>query len=149
MITSGGWITLAFLAATTGQNPPAYSAPAPNHVRWMLHCQGCHGAHGSGMGSDVPALADQVARFLSVPGGRSYLIRVPGVTGAPLDDEALASLVNWMLSTFDPTHLPEGFRPYAAREIREAREKPLGPEALGRRSQLMAAIERKPQRSSR
>ncbi len=89
----------------------------PPETLWMLNCQGCHRASGQGTANAVPALKDVVARFLSVPGGRQYLIRVPGVAGSPLADAPLSEVVNWMLKRFDARHLPENFKPYTADEV--------------------------------
>ncbi len=47
-------------------------------VEYALNCQGCHRADGAGTPGSVPSLADSVARFLTVPGGREYLVQVPG-----------------------------------------------------------------------
>jgi hypothetical protein len=66
-----------------------------------------------------------VARFLTVPGGREYVVRVPGVAQASLDDGALAAVLNWMLDHFDRAHVPAGFVPYAAEEVGRLRKQPL------------------------
>ena len=110
-------------------------------VEYALNCQGCHRADGAGTGTSVPPLVDSVARFLAVPGGRDYLIQVPGVAQAPLDDAALAGVVNWMLDRFDKAHVPADFRPYTASEIGRLRTKPFTDVGgLGRR--LVGEIER-------
>ncbi len=101
--------------------PPAI-ASGPSHgqsarTMWMLNCQGCHRPDGSGTGSAVPTLPGVVARFLSVPGGREYLIRVPGVATSALSDASLAVLINWMLREFDPENVPANFTPYTEKEI--------------------------------
>jgi len=106
----------------------------------MLQCQGCHRVDGAGTGDAVPALADQVARFLHVEGGREFLVRVPGVANAPLGDADLSALVNWMLAEFDPDHLPESFTPYAPAEIAALRTRPFGPEVASERQRLMALL---------
>ncbi len=89
---------------------------------WMLNCQGCHRPDASGTGSEVPPMPGIVARFLSVPGGREYLIRVPGVATAPLSDESIAVLVNWMLEKFDPENIPDDFIPYTGEEVSSLRQ---------------------------
>ena len=98
--------------------PPTRSA----QTMWMLNCQGCHRADGGGTGSQVPAMPGVVARFLSVPGGREYLIRVPGVATSPLTDDSLAVLVNWMLVKFDQENIPEDFTPYIPEEVSSLRK---------------------------
>jgi hypothetical protein len=116
------------------------AALAPN-VEYALNCQGCHRADGVGTPGSVPPLAGSVARFLSVPGGREYLVQVPGVAQAPLDDMTLAAVMNWMLERFDKAHLPHDFVPYAPDEIGRLRTKPLT-DVEGLRRRLLAEIER-------
>ena len=94
-------------------------------LAYTLECAGCHRADGTGTPGSVPALRDSVGRFLDVPGGREYLARVPGVAQAPLDDAALAGVLNWMLDRFDRGHLPRGFVPYTAEEVGRLRAQPL------------------------
>jgi len=106
-------------------------------VAWMLGCQGCHGADGVALGNEVPALENTVARFLSVPGGREYLIRVPGVAMSRLNNADVAELTNWMLRTMDPGHIPDDFEEYSAQEVGRLRQKPLGFEAADVRAQLI------------
>ncbi len=113
---------------------------ARNRLAWMLQCQGCHRADGTGTGDEVPAIAGQVSRFLHVEGGREFLVRVPGVASAPLGDADLAALVNWMLVEFDPGHLPESFTPYEPAEIAALRTRPFGPEVVSERQRLMALL---------
>ena len=94
-------------------------------MNWLLHCQGCHRADGGATGAAIPALAGSVGRFLGVPGGREFLVRVPGVAQAPLPDHELAALLNWMLARFGPDPSPAGFAPYGALEVAKLRARPL------------------------
>jgi hypothetical protein len=94
-------------------------------VDWMLQCQGCHGADGSGAPGIVPDLRGQVGRFLQVPGGREYLVRVPGSARSPLGDAPLAEVLNWMLRRFGPAEVLAGFVPYSAEEVARLRRAPL------------------------
>jgi mono/diheme cytochrome c family protein len=128
-------VAFAALLATVA----AARAYAPN-VEYALNCQGCHRADGAGTPGSVPPLAGSVARFLAVPGGREYLVQVPGVAQAPLDDVVLAAVVNWMLDRFDKAHLPAGFVPYGAEEIGRLRAHPLT-DVEGTRRRLLDAIE--------
>jgi len=113
-----------------------------NKVAWMLHCQGCHRADGEATGDQVPALRGTVAKFLAVPGGREYLIRVPGVAMASMDDESIAALANWMLHEFDEENIPADFARYSASEVGVLRKSPLGSEAGSVREGLMEEISR-------
>ena len=123
------------LLAVSGGTAGAY---APN-VEYALNCQGCHRADGAGTPGSVPPLVGSVARFLAAPGGREYLVQVPGVAQAPLDDATLAAVMNWMLDHFDRAHLPAGFVPYDAAEIGRLRVKPLI-DVEGVRRRLLDAI---------
>jgi mono/diheme cytochrome c family protein len=108
---------------------------------WTLNCQGCHRLDGSGSDGTAPSLAGTVAKFLWVPGGREYLIRVPGVATSPLSDADLAEVMNWMLWRYDREHLPSNFRPFTAAEMSSLRSRPLRLEAAGMRSSLLAKAE--------
>jgi len=108
----------------------------------MLNCQGCHRADGAATGDQVPALKGTVAKFLSVPGGREYLIRVPGVSMSPLNDESIAALATWMLHEFDPENIPAGFVRYTADEVGDLRRKPYSAEAGVVRAGLLEEIAR-------
>lgn len=107
---------------------------------YTLNCQGCHRADGTGTPGSVPALAGSVGRFVRVPGGREYLARVPGVAQAPLDDGAVAGVLNWMLERFDKDDLPKDFVPYTADEVGRLRRSPLTDVERVRR-QLLGALE--------
>lgn len=65
---------------------------------------------------------------------------MPGVATADLDDARLANLVNWTLYTFDPQHMPAGFRPYTAAEIGALRQSPLRLERAATRARLVAGF---------
>jgi hypothetical protein len=130
-------IARALLFATLAAGA-ARAASGPE-LDWVLECQGCHRRDGSGTPSSVPAIRDSVAGFLHVPGGREYLVQVPGVAQAPLDDAQLAGVVNWMLTRFDAAAVPKDFVPYTAAEVAKLRQTPLvDPESVRRK--LIAQI---------
>jgi hypothetical protein len=124
---------------------PAPPAGVENEQRawqnWTLNCQGCHRLDGSGSAGTAPSIAGTVAKFLWVPGGREYLIRVPGVATSSLGDADLAELMNWMLWRFDREHLPVHFQPFTASELAPLRPRPLRLEASQMRSDLLAKAE--------
>lgn len=93
-------------------------------VNYMLNCQGCHLPDGGGVG-DIPRMKGFVGNFLRVPGGREFVVRVPGSANAALDDASLAELLNWMLVEISAGELPEGFQPYTAKEVGRYRAQPL------------------------
>jgi hypothetical protein len=122
---------------------PAESTPAgvenPQRAwqHWTLNCQGCHRPDGTGSEGTTPSLKGIVGRFLSVPGGREYLGRVPGVATSPLSNADLSELMNWMLWRFDKEHLPANFQPFTAAEIGQLRGAPLRLEASQMRADLI------------
>ena len=134
-------ILATLLILALGLNAAADSEQE-NKVAWMLNCQGCHRADGGATGDQVPALRGTVAKFLTVPGGREYLIRVPGVAMAAMDDESIAALANWMLREFDEENIPADFARYSASEVGALRKSPLGSEASTVRDGLMEEISR-------
>jgi hypothetical protein len=108
-------------------------------TNYRIHCEGCHLADGSETVGKVPPLAGSVARFLRAPGGRDFLVRVPGVANAPLDAAELAALLDWTLRRFDPANLPADFAPYTADEVARLRATPLS-DVSGERRRLLDAI---------
>jgi len=121
----------------------ASAAAAPPEQDYVLQCMGCHRADGSGAPGRVPSLVGQMGRFLRVPGGRAYLVQVPGAAQSTLDDAALAALLDWMLLRFSAAELPPEFAPYRADEVARYRaERPVDIAKL--RAELLARIEASP-----
>lgn len=92
---------------------------------YILHCMGCHGAQGEGIPGRVPPLKDMVVYFTYLPEGRAFLIQVPGAANAPLSDEELAAVTNWILKTFSSQALSSNFRFFTASEVARYRKNPL------------------------
>jgi mono/diheme cytochrome c family protein len=143
MLSMGSGNAAAQTAAPSATPSTAESLPAgvdnPQRAwqHWTLNCQGCHRQDGTGTDGTAPSLAGTVARFLSVPGGREYLGRVPGVATSPLSNADLAEVVNWMLWRFDKEHLPADFQPYTSAEMGQLRGAPLRLEASQVRADLL------------
>lgn len=110
------------LAAIAGASARAGADPA---IDYMLQCQGCHTADGSGSPGAVPDLRGNLARFTRVPGGREYLIRVPGSAQSPLSDAELAAVLNWMIDRFGPEQAARDCTPFTAAEVARHRRPPL------------------------
>jgi len=145
LLPLAGLALFAAAAGTAGHGVapamPGVAHPERARIDYMLKCQGCHHPDGSGNAVNTPPLAGEVAKFLSVPGGREFLGRVPGVASTDLDDERLADLLNWSLYRFDAAHLPAGFTPYTPAELGALRHTPLRLERAEMRARLVAAIE--------
>ena len=73
----------------------------------------------------MPPLRDFVGNFLTVPGGRAYLVQVPGSAQSELDDAELAAVLNWMLGEFGPLEATRGLVPFTADEVAGYRVDPL------------------------
>lgn len=101
---------------------PQVTGVAQDYARW---CQGCHRADGMGARGAVPQLRDFVGHFTRLPDGREFLARVPGVAYAPLDDDRIAALLNWMLATFSPAETAPDFAPYTPAEVGVLRRNPV------------------------
>lgn len=92
---------------------------------YMLHCRGCHGPDGRGAPPDVPDLRGELARLVLRPGGREFVLRVPGVTQTELDPARTAALLNWMVEAFGPLPADAAFAPFTAAEVARFRSRPL------------------------
>lgn len=109
------------------------------HVNYMLHCQGCHLADAMGFEGRVPRMNGFVGKFLETPEGRAFIIQVPGVATAPLPDNQLTELMNWMLPYFSAEQIPADFSPYTLEEVATLRRNPVA-DPVGRRAEVLAAI---------
>jgi len=123
-------VAVLLLAAST------VAADSYEEHDYTLNCSGCHRMNGAGS-SVVPSFAgmrDLVGR----PGSREYWIRVPGAAQAPLTDERLAALMNWLLERFTDA-APEP--PYTAAEVARLRREPLR-DPIGERKRILSAPRR-------
>ena len=115
-------LALALLGALGAAAPSRAESP---EILYMLQCRGCHLADGGGTPGVVPPLAGHVGRFLTVPGGREFLVRVPGSAQSPLSDAELAEVLNWIVRRFGPAEVAKSFEPYTAEEVARVRRPPL------------------------
>lgn len=133
----------ASAGADAGAEPAAMAGvanPGQARIDYILKCQGCHQPEGLGDIAHTPPIRGEVARFLHVPGGREFLVRVPGVASVDLTDARLAQLLNWTVQHFDRGNVPADFQPYSAAEISQLRRRPLRLEREATRASLVAAI---------
>jgi mono/diheme cytochrome c family protein len=128
-------IGLCLLACVLA-SPPVLATEAAQ-ADYMLNCQGCHLADGRGYPArQVPSLRGRLGEYLHVPGGREFLVQVPGAAQSSLSDAQLAQVLNWMLYTFSPQQLPDDFIAYSATEVQPLRQQP-----LARVSQIRQALQ--------
>ena len=77
---------------------PSVAAASSARSQYVLSCAGCHGFDGAGSKrSNVPDMR-RLGLFLRVPGGREFIVKVPGVMGSGLDDAQGAAVTNWVLA---------------------------------------------------
>lgn len=121
-------LSIALLLAVPAHADEAYD--------YVMHCRGCHGPEGQGAPGGAPDLRGSIGRFLRVPGGREYLIRVPGTAYSELDDARTAALLNWMVRQFGP---PSTAAPFTAAEV-AAHRRPALLDVRATRGRLLAAL---------
>ncbi len=136
-------LTLGFVCAgAAAAAPDEAETYRLAELDYMLHCQGCHMADGSGVEGTVPPLPGEVGKFISSPEWRDYLVQVPGASQAFIDDAALARLMNWIVRRFDPENAKD-LKPYEAAEVGRLRRQPVtNPTAVRRR--IIAEVQRSP-----
>lgn len=92
---------------------------------YQLHCMGCHQATGQGEPDGrIPDLRS-IGAYLHLPGGREFLVRVPGIAGVGLSDTQVAQLINWLLENKARSWLPAQHQAYTAAEVQDLRRTPL------------------------
>lgn len=133
------WIGAAVLPAFAADYEPGAPLEVYEGARadFAFRCKGCHGFAGEGTPGHVPRLDGFVGWYTQVEGGRDFLMRVPGVARAKLDDERLAGVLNWMLEVYGGDTVAAGFEPYTAAEVGEARRRPLTGEREATRARLI------------
>jgi mono/diheme cytochrome c family protein len=117
---------------------PSVAAASSARSQYMLSCAGCHGFDGAGSKRSAVPDMRRLGLFLRVPGGREFIVKVPGVMGSGLSDEQVAEVTNWVLSGMARASVPAATPPYTAEEIRRARAgTPV--DVMKARSELVAA----------
>jgi hypothetical protein len=104
----------------------AASSPMPqSQVNYTQACGGCHGLLGVSAKREVPSLRDRVGALLCTREGRDYVVRLPNVAFASMDDKALAETLNFMMFSLGGKSLikvsPSMLKPFTASEVRSLR----------------------------
>lgn len=90
------YAALTFLCFAPVIYAQAYDANRAR-INYILQCQGCHRADGSGATQSTPSLLTDGELFLSSPKGREFFVSVPGVAHAPLTDIELTEVINYVI----------------------------------------------------
>jgi hypothetical protein len=115
-------ISLLTLGAAGGWIGTACASPAQDY---MLYCMGCHGPQAEGVPGKVPPLAHSLGLFMRSPGGRNYVLRVPGAANSALSDAQLAAVLNWLAQEFNSEELTADVPMFTAAEVTALRHSPL------------------------
>src|SRR5690554_1799322 len=77
---------------------PATAAERSAQSNYMLRCTGCHGMDGMGVeAAGIPPFPGFVEVFFNDEQSRLYLMHVPGVVGASLNDTEIAEVMNYVV----------------------------------------------------
>ena len=112
--------------AATVANPGTGLKPLPwGQAHDYEGCGGCHGLDGVSARHEIPVLRDSVGAFLCSAEGRRYIIRLPNVAFAHMDDRTLAATMNFVVFELGRGSVPPRAKPYTAREVAVLRRSPL------------------------
>ena len=91
-------------------------------TNYLLYCSGCHLVNGEGNHPNVPTLHGELGRMMTVPAMREYLVRIPGASQAPISDDELTEVINWVLQQWNSETLPNDFEALSLEEVAQARK---------------------------
>ena len=128
-----------FLLAVTGlASAKTDLKPLPwGQAHYYEGCGGCHGLDGISARHEIPVLRDSVGAFLCSDEGRRYIIRLPNVAFANMDNRTLAETMNFVVFELGRGSVPAGAKPYTAEEVGGLRRMPLKNQPL---AQLRASV---------
>lgn len=109
----------------------------PAQSLYIEGCGGCHGILGSSSIKHIPELRGAVGWFMCTPEGREYIVRLPNVAFAAVDDVQLADMMNFVVFNLGAGSVPQGTAPYSAKEVGSLRRRPLKNQPL---AQMRTAI---------
>lgn len=118
---------------------PTVATTTSARSHYVLACAGCHGLQGQGRPQAYVPDLRLMGNWLRVPGGRHYLISVPGMMATGLNDAQVAEVANWLLATVARTPPPADHPPYTAAEVARVRARPLLDVAAERQRLLLQA----------
>jgi len=132
-------IGLLFFAAMTSAQ--ASQPMTAGQVNYMLQCQGCHKANGAGFGESVPDLRIVGRQLLAVPAGRQFYVSVPGSSNAPLSNQQLAEVLNFIIADIlgDKDDQADSLSRFTEEEIARYRSIKI-PDVKGLREELVRSV---------
>ncbi|WP_321364830.1 hypothetical protein [uncultured Celeribacter sp.] len=116
-------IVLALLPAALAAADQPTRSP---HTNYILRCAGCHGFEGLGTTEgDIPAFPDSVGYIAGTELGRTYMMHVPGVVGASLNDREIAEVMNYVLDVWGETESGAPAATFTEDEVTRRRAEPV------------------------
>lgn len=111
---------------------------------YLEHCGGCHGLQGDTTPAQVPVLRGRVGYFMCTDAGRRYLIRLPNIAHARIDDdERLAEMMNFVVFGLGGQSAPPRARGFTATEVGKLRGDAMsGPALLSTRTAVVKELVR-------
>jgi hypothetical protein len=85
--TGGGFVRVICAALSLFVAKAAERTASANFI---LHCFGCHGTDGHGLGASIPDFSNFIGAFAHDDDDRTDMLHVPGVIGANLSDGEIA-----------------------------------------------------------
>ena len=117
---------------------------SPEQTRFVLRCGGCHGTLGQSPPKSVPQLRGVAGWFLCTREAREYVIRLPNVSRAQLNDADLAGVMNFVAFELGETSAPAKAMRFSAGEVAAIRTRPLNVRPLNAyRRQIVDGVIRK------
>lgn len=114
-----------FVQVSAGEQPAVTHLSEVQSV-YLQHCGGCHGIQGASAPREVPSLRGQVGSFLCTAEGRAYLVRLPNIALAPVSDQMLADVMNFVVFDIGAgSGAPADARRYTPTEVAQLRARPL------------------------
>lgn len=137
LLALGGSCALSLPAGILAQESTVRFSPAQS--AYLEGCGGCHGIQGRAPHTSIPELRGFVGWFLCTEEGREYIVRLPNVSFAAVDDASLADMMNFVVFGLGGDSVPQGVAPYTADEIGALRRRPLKNAPLAQiRSRILA-----------
>lgn len=125
---------IATAALASGGSAATAQAPVITRAQtnYTMACGGCHGLLGVAADESIPRLRDKVGTFMCTQEGREYLIRLPNIAFANLDDEELAEMMNFVVFGLGGESVGDAAstRPFTADEVGSLRKTSLKGEQI-------------------
>lgn len=129
---------IACLALLLSGTAPALAGAGSPQTSYLLHCSGCHGMTGQGTpAAGIPTFPGSVGHIAGVDIGRTYMMHVPGIVSASLDDAEIADVVNYVLDAWG-----DGAPHFTPDEVTRRRALPV-PDVVAFRRDVAAELARR------